>query len=139
MRFVSSCLVLFVAAFLASDRTFTGAEDTAKIDNAPAPDHDRVALTKAIRHLRRRHKAGGEDRMVVPPVAAYYYMLHSTPTTSTQSYNILHAVEDDIPLSKGAKAVIAVVSVGLAAGIVGTGVFKLMQILTNSADTRGSA
>ncbi|KAK1932246.1 hypothetical protein P3T76_012240 [Phytophthora citrophthora] len=123
MRF-SLCLLLLVAfTVVCTDATRVGS----------TPDSKKMEVKKALNRLRRVHK---EER-IVPPVAAYYYALHSTPSASTQSSQILHAVEDNTPLPKAAKAVIAVVSVGLITGAI-IGTVMLTKMLNKAILSTGS-
>ncbi|KAG1698046.1 hypothetical protein DVH05_015529 [Phytophthora capsici] len=86
-------------------------------------DSKKMGVKKALTRLRKMHSADTEERNP----AAFYYLLRSKPSTSIQSSQILHAVEDGRPLPKAAKAFIAVVSVGIITGaIVGTAMIAKM-------------
>ncbi|KAL3661645.1 hypothetical protein V7S43_013404 [Phytophthora oleae] len=127
-------LVLLVSTFAL---TLVGTEATALGNVASTSDSKKMEVKKALTRLRRIHRAETEERMIVPPFAAYYNLLHSTSTTSTQSSQILHAVEDNTPLPKWAKAVVALVSVGIITGAV-VGAVMITKMFNKALDTTGS-
>ncbi|KAG1696325.1 hypothetical protein DVH05_015521 [Phytophthora capsici] len=107
MRF-TLYLVLLALAVVCRDATCVGSP----------PDSKKMEVKKALTRLRRIHRTDTENRMIIPPYAAFSNLLHSTSTTSAQSSQILHAVQDNTPLPKAAKAFIAVLSVGIITGAV---------------------
>ncbi|ETL95719.1 hypothetical protein F441_06850, partial [Phytophthora nicotianae CJ01A1] len=133
MRF-ACFLALLVPTFTASDKGIASAVEAAPGDVVRVPDMKRIDPDSKIRRLRKRKKPESEERMIVPPYAAMMNVMHSTSTTSTtstQSSQILHSMKDHTPLPKWAKALVAVLSVAAAAGIVVGGV-KLTQWLNQS-------
>ncbi|KAK1932244.1 hypothetical protein P3T76_012238 [Phytophthora citrophthora] len=124
-------LILLVSAFF----VYTEATSSGKVGST---SNTKSELKKTLSRLRSRVAETEESRwMVVPPVAAYYYSLHSTPTTSAQSSQILHAVEDNTPLPKAAKAIIAVVGVGVITGAI-VGSVMLTKMLNKVFLSTGS-
>ncbi|KAG1696326.1 hypothetical protein DVH05_015522 [Phytophthora capsici] len=115
MRF-SFWLILLVATF-ALTVTSTYATDV----SSPS-DSKKLEVKKALTRLRKMHSADKEERN---PAAAAHYYLHSP-----QSSQILHAVEDGRPLSKGAKAFIAVVSVGIITGAIVGSIMLVKKVIS---------
>ncbi|KAF4043111.1 hypothetical protein GN244_ATG04586 [Phytophthora infestans] len=120
-------LSIIVVTFCAITMSFTRADDTALIDNAHGLDSDSArGITSDMKVRRLRSEA------IVPPIAASYYRMQNALTPSTQS-QIVHATKKHAhePTPKWAKAVGALVSLGLVSGI-GVVLFKSYQTLKDS-------
>ncbi|KAG1698044.1 hypothetical protein DVH05_015527 [Phytophthora capsici] len=99
-------------------------------------DSKKIEVKKALTRLRRAQTADKEAR-IIPPIAASYYLLHSKPSMSIQPSQILHAVEDNTPLPKAAKAVIAVIGVGVITGAI-VGAVMITKVLHRAILSSGS-
>ncbi|KAF4043124.1 hypothetical protein GN244_ATG04602 [Phytophthora infestans] len=119
-------LSIIVASFCAISMSFTRADDTALINNAHGLDSDSSrGITSDIKARRLRSEA-------TPPIAASYYLMQKAMTPSTQS-QIVHPTKKHAhePTPKWAKAVGALVSLGLVSGI-GVALFKSYQMPEDS-------
>ncbi|GMF16842.1 unnamed protein product [Phytophthora fragariaefolia] len=121
-------LTLLLAALIASTMSSGAAEETKANTNgiATAADGKFTEVKKIIYRLRAKQKAGGEERIV--PVGAIWLAATGGHTSSTES--VMHAVEYDEPLPKWAKAIVAIIGIGLAAGTIYGGI-KLSQTLNS--------
>ncbi|ETI49220.1 hypothetical protein L914_06649 [Phytophthora nicotianae] len=134
MRF-ACFLVLLATTFTASDKNFANSVEAALGDVARVSDMKRIDPDSKSPRLRGRKKPESEERMMaVPPYAAMTNVMHSTSTTSTtskQSPRMLHSMEEYKAQPKRAKALAALLTIGMLSGAF-IGGFKLTEWIRNA-------